>query len=195
MKKTMVTSNKPREGQLKQPPIALLLAIDAEYRDRSARGHLPEMQFHTRDSVHLPVLQTRRRGWQIMAHRGRRHDDLVVHYRRGRNTRRKKAFLYTGVADEQPCARLVVGREEECAAHYQGARCQRPPRLSDGVRRGTVTLLCALVLLPVSLVISEKPGHFRERHHPGLKAGCRDCREERAGRRGAHASNGPRRNR
>jgi hypothetical protein len=79
---------------LEEPPLALLLEVDEEYRRRAAAGDLPRIaprQHNPHHAAWLPVLQTRRGPWSLtalfsnsdQAHALHRTSDWVVlHYHR-----------------------------------------------------------------------------------------------------------------
>lgn len=106
------------------PPVEELLDVDAEYRDKAARGALPTLaprRMNPSGEAWLPVLHTRRGGRDYtalfsntpLAHRLDRTDDWVVIY----PDNGAGARPYTVVTERRgPLAgrRVVRGREAEC---------------------------------------------------------------------------------
>ena len=111
-----------------EPDVALLLDIDREYRER-APNDLPRIaphRFNPTSEAWLPVLHTRRddnRFTAMFSNTERAHaldktDDWVVIYRDGR-VRDPASNRWTVVTETQgplAGARVVRGREDECAA-------------------------------------------------------------------------------
>jgi len=113
---------------LPRPSVARLLAIDAEYRERAARGELRRIsprRFNPEQKAWLPVLHSEQDDWHLTAlfsntarahELGRTHDWVVIFYSRD--------------GDEGQCTvvdethgplrnrRVVRGREPECREHY-----------------------------------------------------------------------------
>lgn len=57
-------------GPAREPPVALLLEIDREYRDQAAAGQLPTIapkRFNPEGTSWLPILHADRRGWHFTA--------------------------------------------------------------------------------------------------------------------------------
>jgi hypothetical protein len=117
------------------PDVDLLLAVDNEYRHKAAAGLLPKIapkRFNPRREAWLPVLHTRRGGWQLTAlfsntaraHALGRTDDWVVlyfyddHHQEGQHT------VVTETQGPLAGHRVVRGREAECRAY----RATREPR-------------------------------------------------------------------
>ncbi len=113
------------------PPLALLLEVDREYRERAAAGTLPTMaprRFNPEGRAWLPVLHTRRGEWSVTAlfsntarahELGRVRDWVVLYVEDGAHHERQ----YTVVtAQRGPLAgrRVVRGREGEQAAPPPG---------------------------------------------------------------------------
>lgn len=114
-----------------EPPVAMILDVDREYRDKAQGGRLPTIaphRFNPEGKDWLPVLHTRRDGWQFtalysntaQAHRlGRTHDWVVVyfyddHHQEGQRT------VVTETRGPLAGRRVVRGRERECRAYYAG---------------------------------------------------------------------------
>jgi hypothetical protein len=113
---------------LPRPDVATLLTVDAEYRDRAAKGRLHRItprRFNPGREAWLPILHTERDDWHMtalfsntaLAHELGRTADWVV-------------IFYACDGDEGQCTivnethgsllsrRVVRGRETECREHY-----------------------------------------------------------------------------
>jgi len=112
------------------PPVAELLDVDREYRERAAAGTLQRIaprRFNPTGSAWLPVLHTRRgrRVYTVLfsntarAHRAGKTRDWVVLYEDEGSGERLHTVI---TADRGPLAgwRVVAGREQECEAYYAG---------------------------------------------------------------------------
>jgi hypothetical protein len=114
----------------RQPlPLAELLDVDREYREKAARGVLIRIAPHRFNPEHrpwLPVLRTRRDGRQytaLFSNTARAHalgktDDWVVLYGDD-GLAEREATVVTETAGPLAGRRVVRGREAECAAHYR----------------------------------------------------------------------------
>jgi putative hydrolase len=119
---------RPRE-RVKGPGVDVLLAVDAEYREKAADGALPTIapkRFNPSGESWLPILHGERDGWHFTvlfsntarAHElGRTRDWVVVyfyddHHREGQNT------VVTETRGPMVGRRVVRGREAECRALY-----------------------------------------------------------------------------
>jgi hypothetical protein len=119
------------------PPIAELLSVDEEYRDRANRGELTRIaprRFNPEGHAWLPVLHTTRGDRHYtalysntaLAHRlGRTHDWVVIYADGGREER--VATVVTMRSGPLAGRRLVRGREAECFQFYRGPEARRPP--------------------------------------------------------------------
>lgn len=119
------------------PPIAELLSVDEEYRDRANRGDLTRIaprRFNPEGRAWLPVLHTTRGDRHYtalysntgLAHRlGRTHDWVVIYTDGGREER--VATVVTMRTGPLAGRRLVRGRETECFQFYRGPEASRPP--------------------------------------------------------------------
>jgi hypothetical protein len=114
-----------------EPGVPLLLALDAEYRDKAARRALRMIaprRFNPAHEAWLPIWHTERDGWHVtalfsntaLAHRvGATHDWVVIYCERG-----GQESLATVVTERRGALagrRVVRGREHECEL-YQEAR-------------------------------------------------------------------------
>jgi hypothetical protein len=108
-----------------QPPVKTLLAVDALYRERAARGELPKItprRFNPGHERWLPILHVDRDGWAftalysntVRAHElGRTHDWVVIYYHRDGHD--GQSTVVTAGTGELRGRRVVRGREGECA--------------------------------------------------------------------------------
>lgn len=112
-----------------EPPVATILEVDREYREKAEAGRLPTIaphRFNPQGEAWLPVLHTHRDGWQFtvlysntaQAHRlGRTRDWVVVyfyddHHQEGQRT------VVTETRGPLTGRRVVRGREHECREYY-----------------------------------------------------------------------------
>jgi hypothetical protein len=121
---------RPRPAPPPRPPlpIAELLDVDREYREKAADGLLIRIAPHRFNPEHrswLPVLRTRRGGAQytaLFSNTARAHalgktDDWVVLYGDD-GLAEREATVVTETAGPLAGRRVVRGREAECAAHH-----------------------------------------------------------------------------
>ena len=112
-----------RRGPL--PPAALLLAVDASYREQAADGKLPRIapkRFNPQREAWLPVLHTRRKGWHFTAlfsntaraHELKRTGDWVVVYYYDDDHREGQCTIVTETHGPMKGMRVIRGRESEC---------------------------------------------------------------------------------
>jgi hypothetical protein len=113
-------------------PIAVLLAVDAEYRSKADAQTLPFIaprRFNPSGRAWLPIMHAEREGWHITAlfsntarahELGRTHDWVVI-YADGRGGHEQRYTVVTEYRGELTGRRVVRGREDECRAHYVGA--------------------------------------------------------------------------
>ncbi len=134
---------RPRPGMSPRPPlpIAELLDVDREYREKAARGALIRIAPHRFNPEHrswLPVLRTTRDGRQYTAlfsntaraHALRKTDDWVVLYGDD-GLAEREATVVTETAGPLAGRRVVRGREAECGAFYEA---REPHAQGDRVR-------------------------------------------------------------
>lgn len=113
-----------------EPDVAVLLDVDAEYRQRAAAEDLPKIaprRFNPKGEAWLPVLHTRRGPWSFTAlfsntarahELGRTRDWVVVYFEKDDAVSGQR----TVVSEQRgPLAglRVVRGREPECRRLYQ----------------------------------------------------------------------------
>ncbi len=111
------------------PPVALVLAVDADYRARAKAGTLPLIaprRFNPTGAANLPILHAVRDGWHFTAlysntprahELGRTRDWVVIYYEREDGPESQ----VTVVTERQgPLAgrRVIRGHEADCARHY-----------------------------------------------------------------------------
>jgi DNA polymerase (family X) len=118
-----------RTSTAEEPPVAELLDVDREYRDKAQAGQLRRIapqRFNPSGEAWLPVLHTQRgeRHYTTLfsntarAHKlGKTHDWVVLYYDGGGGER--QATVITSQREPLFGKRIVRGREAECAAHYQ----------------------------------------------------------------------------
>ena len=118
----------PAEGG---PPVALLLAIDAEYRAKAEAGALRTIaprRFNPDRERWLPILKTRRGGWSFTAlfsntarahELGKTRDWVVLYYSRGAGE--DQCTVVTGSRGRLRGKRIVRGREDECRDYHEAA--------------------------------------------------------------------------
>lgn len=115
----------PEEGA---PSVALLLALDEEYRARADAGDLPTIAprlLNPTGEKWLPVFKAERDGWPCTvlfsnterAHElGKTRDWVVIYYKVA--GREDQCTVVTWRSGPLRGRRVVRGREDECAAHY-----------------------------------------------------------------------------
>jgi hypothetical protein len=114
-----------------EPPVAELLAIDAEYRRQAAANRLPTItprRFNPDNEPWLPLYRADRDGWRYralysntaLAHRLRQtHDWVVIYFDDG--ILQGQRTVVTETRGDLRGRRVVRGRENECREHYQPA--------------------------------------------------------------------------
>jgi hypothetical protein len=107
----------------------MLLDVDAEYRDKAARGQLPRVapkRFNPAGDAWLPVLHATRGPWHFTAlfsntarahELGRTHDWVVIYFYDDEHAERQHTVV-TETRGPLVGKRVVRGREAECRAHY-----------------------------------------------------------------------------
>ena len=117
-----------------EPPAALLLDVDREYRARAQAGTLPTIaprRFNPDNRAWLPVLHTERPGWHISAlfsNTARAHElgrvhDWVVLYVEDEAHHEHQYTVVTATRGAGVGQRVVRGREAECLS----AQTPSPP--------------------------------------------------------------------
>lgn len=111
-----------------EPPVSVVLDVDAEYRRRAARDELPKIaprRFNPTQKRWLPILHTVRdkRHYTAVfsntprAHQLRKTYDWVVIYYDGRGGERQCTVI-TSAFGPLVGKRIIRGREPECMEHY-----------------------------------------------------------------------------
>ncbi len=114
-----------------QPPVAELLAVDRQYREKAARGDLPTIaprRFNPAGDAWLPVLHVTRDGRHYtalysntaLAHELDRTRDWVVLFFYDDDHVEGQHTIVTETHGPLAGRRVVRGREAECIAHYSG---------------------------------------------------------------------------
>jgi len=115
----------PSVDEAVRPDVATLLALDAEYRVRAARGELRTIaprRFNPERRAWLPVLHVERDGWSLSAlfsntarahELGHTRDWVVIYYERDGDE--GQCTVVTEPWGPLRGQRVVRGREEECA--------------------------------------------------------------------------------
>lgn len=117
-----------------EPPVGLLLDIDAQYRQRAAAGDLPTIapkRFNPDDEKWLPILHTTRQGWKFTvlfsntarAHElGKTHDWVVIYFEPVEGGIEEQHTVVTAQSGPLDGKRVVRGREKETRAYYRQQR-------------------------------------------------------------------------
>lgn len=127
---------RPRQRRLRdaeeRPPVALLLDVDREYRQKAEAGELQTIaprRFNPEGRTWLPILHGSRGPWQFtalysntaLAHELGRIGDWVVIYYHAEGLPEGQCTVVTETRGELGGRRVVRGREAECAALAQPA--------------------------------------------------------------------------
>lgn len=119
----------PRPDLADGPGVAILLAVDDEYRRKAEAGSLPTIaprRFNPEGESWLPVLHAERDGWHFtalysntaQAHQLGRTRDWVVLYFYDDEHAEGQHTVVTETHGPLVGRRVVRGREAECRAHY-----------------------------------------------------------------------------
>lgn len=115
-----------------EPPVAAILDVDREYREKAAANALPTIaprRFNPEGKSWLPILHTRRGAWHFTAlfsntatahELGRTHDWVVLYFDSDHQGERQRTVV-TEHRGGLSGRRVVRGREGECALHYESA--------------------------------------------------------------------------
>ncbi len=112
-----------------RPSVALLLKVDADYRQQAKADKLPKIaprRFNPKGEAWLPVLRARQDGWSFtvlfsntaQAHQLNKTDDWVVIYYR-RNGKERQNTVVTETKGPLKGKRIIRGREPENRQYYQ----------------------------------------------------------------------------
>ena len=131
---TMLSRSRPHRtaaatGAVDEPPVAMLLDVDREYRERAAAGELATIaprRFNPSGEAWLPVLHAVRGAWHFtalfsntaQAHQLGRTRDWVVLYFYDDEHAEGQHTVVTETHGALTGRRVVRGRETECRAHY-----------------------------------------------------------------------------
>ena len=116
-------------GDHEEPPVALLLEIDALYREKAKAGDLERIaprRFNPTGEAWLPIFHIDRDGWSFtalfsntaMAHKLGRTDDWVVIYFGRPGGPEHQRTVVSETRGPLEGRRTVRGREAECRQHY-----------------------------------------------------------------------------
>lgn len=117
------------QGQAAEPPVALLLQIDRQYRDKAAADELPKIaprRFNPKGEAWLPVMHSTKGEWHFTAlfsNTARAHQlgqirDWVVIYFYDKEHHEGQHTVVTETRGSLVGKRVVRGRERECQDHY-----------------------------------------------------------------------------
>ena len=117
------------EAGADEPPVALLLDVDAEYRRKAAAGDLDTIapkRFNPEGKAWLPVLHTRRGAWSFTAlfsntaraHEAGKTNDWVVIYFEREGQSEEQRTIVTQTQGGLAGRRVVRGREADTRRHY-----------------------------------------------------------------------------
>jgi hypothetical protein len=112
-----------------EPPVGLLLEIDALYREKAKAGSLERIaprRFNPTGEAWLPIFHLDRDGWSFttlfsntaLAHKLGRTDDWVVLYFGRAGGPEHQRTIVTETRGPLEGKRVVRGRETECRQHY-----------------------------------------------------------------------------
>ena len=112
-----------------EPPVALLLDVDAEYRRKAAAGDLDTIapkRFNPEGKAWLPILRTRHGVWTFTAlfsntaraHEAGKTNDWVVIYFERQGQGEEQRTMITQAQGPLAGRRVVRGREAETRHHY-----------------------------------------------------------------------------
>lgn len=118
-----------RSGHAVAPPIDILLDVDREYLTKAAQDSLRKIapkRFNPAGDAWLPVLHTRRGGWQftvLFSNTQRAHEldktrDWVMIYFHTDSEPEAQCTIVTEIRGPLEGRRVVRGREGDCIAHY-----------------------------------------------------------------------------
>jgi hypothetical protein len=126
------TSEESGAADAAEPPVALLLDVDAEYRHKAAAGDLDTIaprRFNPEGKAWLPILHTQRDGWSFTAlfsntaraHEAGKTNDWVVIYFERQGQGEEQRTVVTPAQGALAGRRVVRGREAETRRHYAAA--------------------------------------------------------------------------
>lgn len=117
------------QGMVAEPPVAMLLQIDRQYRDQAAAGELPKIapkRFNPKGEAWLSVMHKTSGEWHFTAlysNTARAHQlgqtkDWVVIYFYDKEHHEGQHTVVTETRGPLIGKRVVRGREHECQDHY-----------------------------------------------------------------------------
>ena len=136
--------------QAKAPPVALLLDVDREYREKTEAGSLrliAPKRFNPTGEAWLPVFHTARGHWRFTAlfsntrkaHELGKTKDWVVIYAYRDTEPESQSTIVTEKRGSLSGRRVVRGREEECGLYYRameaGSLASIPSAEAEGVSK------------------------------------------------------------
>jgi putative hydrolase len=115
-----------------EPPVAMMLDVDREYREKAASGRLRKIaprRFNPTGEAWLPILHTQRDDWHFTAlfsntaraHELAKTNDWVVLYFHTDHEPEAQRTVVTETYGPMAGRRVVRGREGECAELYAAA--------------------------------------------------------------------------
>jgi hypothetical protein len=124
-----------------RPPVALLLDVDREYREKAHAGELPRIapkRFNPEAQPWLPILDTSRGAWNVTAlysnparaHELNKTHDWVVIYAHTDRHLEQQCTVVTETHGKLSGRRVVRGRESQCARLYRDAVSTSAPLAS-----------------------------------------------------------------
>lgn len=128
--------NAPLPAPARQPPVAILLEVDREYREKAEAGKLPTIvprRLNPEAKAWLPVLHTQRGDWHFTvlysntatAHKLKRtHDWVVVYFYDDAHVEGQHTVV-TETHGPLTGRRVVRGREKACLEFYAQPAAQR----------------------------------------------------------------------
>jgi DNA polymerase (family 10) len=139
------TRLRPR-APAEEPPVAMLLDVDRQYRDAAAAGRLPRIaprRFNPEGRAWLPVLHAERDRWQFTAlfsNTARAHElgktgDWVVVYFHTDTESEGQRTMVTETSGRLAGRRVVRGHERECRAAYGMPESSQGTPSASNVRR------------------------------------------------------------
>jgi hypothetical protein len=141
-------ADSPQSAESPEPPIAEILEIDREYREKATAGLLYRItpRLHNpRHEAWLPVLHAHRgerHYTALFSNTGRAHQlgmtsDWVVVYHDGAGRPERQCTVITAQFGPLAGRRVVRGREGECASYYaQTPPAHQAPSQACAMRRG-----------------------------------------------------------
>ena len=133
-----------REGadtRAEKPSVAILLAVDAQYREKAERGSLPTIaprRFNPGRERWLPIMHAERDGWRFTAmfsntarahQSGATRDWVVIFFER--SGEEDQCTVVTEPDGPLSGRRVIRGREHECAEYYRLSARESSVRMTN----------------------------------------------------------------